>query len=244
MLYATLIIGVISAFVFFIIGYGAIPLLANAEGVRDEGGRIIGGSNLVAVHLARVVAGDFFLGFISASVFATILAVVAGLTLAGASALSHDLYANVLRHGNADEKEEIRVTRIAAVGLGIVSILLAVLFERQNIAYMASLVFAISASANFPILILAIYWRGLTTRGAVAGGGLGLATAVTLIVLGPTVWVEVIGNEKPVFPWMYPALFSMPVAFLVTWIVSLLDRSAEAAEDRRRFDLQFQHLNA
>jgi cation/acetate symporter len=243
MLYATIIIGVISAFVFFIIGYGAIPLLAGAEGVRDEGGRIIGGSNMVAVHLARVVAGDFFLGFISASVFATILAVVAGLTLAGASALSHDLYANVLRHGNAGEKEEIRVTRVAAVGLGVVSILLAVLFERQNIAYMASLVFAISASANFPILILAIYWRGLTTRGALAGGGLGLAVAVTLIVLGPTVWVEVLGNEKPVFPWMYPALFSMPTAFLVTWIVSLADRSAEAAEDRRRFDLQFQHLN-
>ncbi|HEY7840302.1 MAG TPA: cation acetate symporter [Gammaproteobacteria bacterium] len=243
MLYATIIIGVISAFVFFIIGYGAIPLLAGAEGVRDESGRIIGGSNMVAVHLARVVAGDFFLGFISASVFATILAVVAGLTLAGASALSHDLYANVLRHGNAGEKEEIRVTRAAAVGLGIVSILLAVLFERQNIAYMASLVFAISASANFPILILAIYWRGLTTRGALAGGGLGLAIAVTLIILGPTVWVEVLGNEKPLFPWMYPALFSMPAAFLVTWIVSVTDRSAEAAEDRRRFDLQFQHLN-
>jgi cation/acetate symporter len=104
-------------------------------------------------------------------------------------------------------------------------------------------VFAISASANFPILILAIYWRGLTTRGALAGGGLGLAIAVTLIILGPTVWVEVLGNEKPLFPWMYPALFSMPAAFLVTWIVSVTDRSAEAAEDRRRFDLQFQHLN-
>jgi cation/acetate symporter len=244
MLYATIIIGVISAFVFFVIGYGAIPLLADAEGIRDESGRIIGGSNMVAVHLARVVAGDFFLGFISASVFATILAVVAGLTLAGASALSHDLYANVLRHGNADEKEEIRVTRVAAIALGVISILLAVLFERQNIAYMASLVFAISASANFPILILAIYWRGLTTRGALAGGGLGLAIAVTLIILGPTVWVEVLGNEKPVFPWMYPALFSMPIAFATTWLVSVLDRSATAEEDRRQFDRQFQHLNS
>jgi cation/acetate symporter len=244
MLYATLIIGVISALVFFVIGYGAIPLLADAPGVRDETGRLIGGNNMVAVHLARVVAGDFFLGFISASVFATILAVVAGLTLAGASALSHDLYVNVLRHGHADEKEEIRVTRAAAITLGIVSILLAVLFERQNIAYMASLVFAISASANFPILILAIYWRGLTTRGALAGGGVGLMTAVTLIILGPTVWVDILGNAKPVFPWMYPALFSMPAAFAVTWIVSRLDRSAEAAEDRRRFDQQFQHLNA
>jgi cation/acetate symporter len=244
MLYATIIIGVVSAIVFFIIGFGAVPLLADAPGIRDEAGRIVGGSNMVAVHLSRIVAGDFFLGFISASVFATILAVVAGLTLAGASALSHDLYANVLRHGQAGEKEELRVTRIAALALGVVSILLAVLFERQNIAYMASLVFAISASANFPILILAIYWRGLTTRGALAGGGLGLAIAVTLIILGPTVWVEVLGNEKPVFPWMYPALFSMPAAFLVTWIVSLSDRSAEAAEDRARFDRQFRHLNA
>jgi len=244
MLYATLIIGVISAFVFFVIGYGAIPLLADAPGVRDAGGKIVGGSNMVAVHLARVVAGDFFLGFISASVFATILAVVAGLTLAGASALSHDLYANVLRHGQANEQEELRVTRGAALALGVISILLAVLFEKQNIAYMASLVFAISASANFPILILAIYWRGLTTRGALAGGGVGLVTTIALILLGPTVWVEILGNAKPIFPWMYPALFSMPAAFLVTWLVSALDRSPAAEEDRRQFDLQFQQLNS
>ncbi len=221
-LFASVLIGFVFILVFFVIGYGAIPRLHEHPELFGPTGALIGGSNMVAVHLARVVAGDVFVGFIGAVVFATILAVVAGLTLAGASALSHDLFANALRGGSATEREELRVTRFAALGLGLVAIVLAIFFEGQNIVYMASMVFAISASANFPLLILAVYWPGLTSAGAIAGGSVGLALSIGLMFFGPTIWVDILGNVSPVFPYKYPALFSMPAAFLVTWIVSTL----------------------
>jgi cation/acetate symporter len=239
-LYAGIFIGYVFVLVFFVVGYGAIVRLDRDPAVLDEAGRLIGGSNMVAVHLARIVGGDLFLGFISATVFATILAVVAGLTLAGASALSHDLFAQGLKKGEATETEELRVTRIATVLLGAVAILLAIAFRGQNIAYMASMVFAISASANFPLLILSVYWRGLTARGALVGGAVGLVSSVLLMVVGPTVWVEILGYERPLFPYQYPALFSMTGCFLVTWLVSVLDRSAAGAGDRARFDQTFE----
>jgi cation/acetate symporter len=225
-LFASVLIGFVFILVFFVIGYGAIPRLQERPELFGPSGALIGGSNMVAVHLARVVAGDVFVGFIGAVVFATILAVVAGLTLAGASALSHDLFARALRNGRATETEELRVTRIAAVGLGVVAIVLAIFFEGQNIVYMASMVFAISASANFPLLILSVYWPGLTAKGAIAGGSVGLVLSVGLMFLGPTIWVDILGNEAPVFPYKYPALFSMPSAFAVTWLVSTLGRAA------------------
>jgi cation/acetate symporter len=221
-LFASVLIGFVFVLVFFVLGYGAIPRLHEHPELFGSSGALIGGSNMVAVHLARVVAGDVFVGFIGAVVFATILAVVAGLTLAGASALSHDLFATAIRGGRATEAEELRVTRFAALALGVVSILLAIYFEGQNIVYMASMVFAISASANFPLLILSVNWRGLTSAGAIAGGSVGLVLSIGLMVLGPTIWVDVLGNASPIFPYKYPALFSMPAAFLVTWIVSAL----------------------
>jgi cation/acetate symporter len=221
-LFASVLIGFVFVLVFFVLGFGAMPRLHEHPELFGPSGGLIGGSNMVAVHLARVVAGDVFVGFIGAVVFATILAVVAGLTLAGASALSHDLFATALRGGRATEAEELRVTRFAALALGVVSIGLAIFFEGQNIVYMASMVFAISASANFPLLILSVYWRGLTSAGAIAGGSVGLALSIGLMVLGPTIWVDVLGNASPVFPYKYPALFSMPAAFLVSWIVSAL----------------------
>jgi cation/acetate symporter len=221
-LFAGVLIGFVFILVFFVIGYGAIPRLHEHPELFGSTGTLIGGSNMVAVHLARVVAGDVFVGFIGAVVFATILAVVAGLTLAGASALSHDLFANALRGGRATETEELRVTRVSALGLGLVAIVLAIFFEGQNIVYMASMVFAISASANFPLLILSVYWRGLTAAGAIAGGSVGLALSVALMFFGPTIWVDILGNASPLFPYKYPALFSMPAAFLVTWVVSAL----------------------
>jgi cation/acetate symporter len=104
------------------------------------------------------------LGFISAVAFATILAVVSGLTLAGASAISHDLYANVWAHGNVDEQQEVRVSKIATVVLGIIAILLGIAFEKQNIAYLVALTFSVAASANFPILLMSIYWSKMTTK--------------------------------------------------------------------------------
>ncbi|MGH9332626.1 MAG: sodium:solute symporter family transporter, partial [Vicinamibacteria bacterium] len=243
-LYASFIIGFVFILIFFVIGYGAIPRLYEHPELFDARGALLGGSNMVAVHLARVVAGEVFLGFIGAMVFATILAVVAGLTLAGASAISHDLFANVLRDDRATEAEEIRVSRIATVVLGCVAILLGILFENQNIAYMASMVFAVSASANFPLLILAVYWGGLTSRGAIVGGAVGLIASIGLMVLGPTIWVDILRNPTPLFPYRYPALFSMPAAFLVTWLVSSLDRSHAAESERARFDSLHLQLEA
>ncbi|MEO0424249.1 MAG: cation acetate symporter [Pseudomonadota bacterium] len=222
----------------FVIGFGAIVLVMGNPQYFDGNG-LIGGTNMAAIHLSDAVGGSLFLGFISAVAFATILAVVSGLTLAGASAISHDLYASVIKHGNADEKDEVRVSRIATVVLGFVAIGLGILFEQQNIAFMVGLAFAIAASANFPVLFLSMFWSKLTTRGALVGGVTGLVTALALVVLGPTVWVSVLGFDEPVFPYRYPALFSVTAAFLVTWLVSITDNSARAAMDRAGFEDQF-----
>lgn len=223
----------------FIIGFGAILLVTGNPAFHSPTGELLGGNNMAAVHLAHAVGGDLFLGFISAVAFATILAVVAGLALAGASAVSHDLYACVLKNGKVNERTEMRVTRLATLALGIIAVLLGILFEKQNIAFMVGLAFSIAASCNFPILFLSMYWKGLTTRGAFWGGGLGLATAVILMILGPTVWVQILGHEKAIFPYEYPALFSMFVAFMGVWIFSVTDRSAQANQERARFLPQF-----
>ncbi len=226
-------------FLTFIIGFGAILLVSANPQFRDATGALAGGTNMAAVHLADAVGGSTFLGFISAVAFATILAVVAGLTLAGASAVSHDIYASVLRNGNASEKQELRVSRITVLVLGVVAIALGILFEKQNIAFMVGLAFSIAASCNFPIILLSMYWRGLTTRGAVAGGWLGLLTAVVLMVLGPTIWVQVLGHEKAIYPYEYPALFSMLVAFVCCWLFSVTDHSPGGRAERDRFTAQF-----
>jgi len=238
-LYAT---GFIAYFyiLIFIIGLGAIIVLTGAPTWTDAAtGVLRGGVNMAAIHLAQAVGGDVFLGFISAVAFATILAVVSGLTLSGASALSHDLYASVLRHGRVNPREELRVSRAATLVLGLLAIVLGIQFESQNVAYMVGLAFAIAASVNFPILFLSMYWRGLTTRGAAVGGFLGLSTAVGLMVLGPTVWVDVLGNAAPVFGYKHPALFSMTVAFVSIWFFSVTDRSAQAAGERAAFRDQY-----
>lgn len=223
----------------FVIGFGAIVLVStNPEFIGADGG-LIGGNNMSAVHLAKAVGGDIFLGFISAVAFATILAVVSGLTLAGASAVSHDLYANVIKKGNADERNEIRVSKITTVILGIVAIALGILFENQNIAYMVGLAFAIAASANFPIIFLSMFWKGLTTRGALFGGYIGLFTAVILVILGPIVWVDILGNAEPIFPSIYPAVYSISLAFLATWFFSITDKKESTKQEKEDFEAQF-----
>ena len=194
---------------------------------------------MVAMHLAKAVGGNLFLGFLSAVAFATILAVVSGLALAGASAISHDLYATVLKKGTASEKDEMRVTRMATVGLGIIAICLGILFEKMNVAFLVGLTFGVAASTNFPVLIMAMYWKDLTTKGALLGGLTGLVSAMLLVVLSPAVWVTVLGNAQAIFPYDHPALFSMPLAFLVIVVVSKLDRSPRAAKERAAFDDQF-----
>ncbi|MBI6255857.1 cation acetate symporter [Proteus mirabilis] len=223
----------------FIIGFGAILLVSPNPLFKDAAGALIGGTNMAAVHLANAVGGNFFLGFISAVAFATILAVVAGLTLAGASAVSHDLYANVIKNGQADERQELKVSKITVVILGIVAIGLGILFEKQNIAFMVGLAFSIAASCNFPIILLSMYWKGLTTRGAVIGGWSGLIVAVTLMILGPTIWVSILGHDTPIYPYEYPALFSMIIAFIVSWLFSITDNSSLATQERMKFEAQF-----
>lgn len=221
-----------------IIGLGAIVFLNSPEGKEFfVDGKLFGGNNMAAIHLSKVLGGDVFLGFISAVAFATILAVVSGLTLAGASAISHDLYASVINK-NATEAQEIRVSKISVIVIGIVGVVLGIAFEKQNIAFMVGLAFAIAASANFPILFLSIYWKGLTTRGAFIGGAIGLATAVLLVILGPVVWVAVLGNEEAIFPYKYPALFSVTIAFVSIWLFSKTDNSQRAKDEKKAFDAQ------
>ncbi len=230
----------------FIIGFGAIVMVYKnpqyldlAKQAISGGYPILGGNNMAAIHLSHAVGGDFFLGFISAVAFATILAVVSGLTLAGASAISHDLYASVYKKGEVDGLKEMKVSKIATVVLGIVAIILGIAFEKQNIAFVVGLAFAIAASANFPVLLLSMYWKKLTTRGAVIGGTLGLATAVMLVILGPIVWVQILGNAEAIFPYKYPALFSVTVAFIGIWFFSVTDKSESAKEEMEAFEAQY-----
>ena len=227
----------------FIIGFGAIVLVStNPDYLTDLTkplASIRGGSNMAAIHLADAVGGNAFLGFISAVAFATILAVVSGLTLSGASAISHDLYATVIKGGKANEADEIRISKMATVVLGIVAIILGIAFEKQNVAFMVGLAFAIAASCNFPVLLMSIKWKGCTTRGAVIGGFLGLIAAVVGVVLSKSVWTDVMGLANPPVSLSNPAIFSMPIAFIGIWIFSLLDGSARAQQDKDGFEEQF-----
>ncbi|WP_373700796.1 cation acetate symporter [Neisseria dentiae] len=231
----------------FIIGFGAIIFVTKDNPqffttmIRDGKSvvEMIGGTNMAAVHLSGALGGNLFLGFISAVAFATILAVVAGLTLSGASAVSHDLYASVFRKGQASQEQEMRVSRLATLGLGVMAIVLGIAFENQNVAFMVGLAFALAASANFPILALSMFWKGLTTRGAVIGGFLGLLAAFVLIILGPTVWVKVLHHKEAIFPYSNPALFSIPLAFISAWFFSVTDKSKQAEIDKAGFEAQY-----
>jgi cation/acetate symporter len=228
----------------FIIGFGAMTLvLTNPEMADTAKGVIKGGAgtaNMAAVLVAKVVGGDVFFGFISAVAFATILAVVAGLTLSGASAVSHDLYATVIKQGKADSAAELRVSRYTTIALGIIAVVLGIAFEKQNIAFMVSLAFAIAASANFPVLFLSMIWKGCTTRGAVIGGFLGLISSVGLTVVSPAVWEATLGYPKGSawFQYSSPALFSMTIGFVGVWLFSILDNSEQAQKEREAFESQ------
>ncbi len=223
----------------FVIGFGAIVLVGTNPQYFTSTHAIVGGANMVAVHLAHAVGGTVLRGFISAVAFATILAVVSGLTLAGATAVSHDLYANVIARGRPTGGREVTVSKVATVLLGILAIALGLAFETQNVAYMVGLAFAIAASANFPVLLLSMYWRNFTTRGALIGGWLGLVSAVGLTVISPAIWVKVLGYPTALFPYDAPALFSLPLGLLGCWLGSLSDRSGRARVEAARFDAQY-----
>ena len=241
----------------FIIGFGAIVMLTQdpvayyvpkmVDGVQAVGpdGKLVwdglrGGGNMAAIHLSNAVGGNVFLGFISAVAFATILAVVSGLTLSGASAVSHDLYATVFKNGKADSANELRVSKITTICLGIVAVGLGIAFEKENVAYMVMLAFVIACSANFPILFMSVLWKDCTTKGAVAGGIVGLVSSVALTIMSASVWEAVLKNPKGSawFPYSSPAIFSMTAAFVVIYVVSKLDNSKQAQLERSLYPAQ------
>ncbi len=226
-LYATGLIGYFYLII-PIVGFGASALVG-----RDLIAKVDAGGNMAAPLVAELLGGTPFLGFIAAVAFATILAVVAGLTLAGASALSHDIFVHVVRGGQAADHEQVRVARVATVVFGLLAVLLGIAFKGQNVAFMVGLAFAIACSANFPPLLMSIVWRRFNTAGAVGSIATGAVLSVLLIVLSPTVWVDIFHNPAAIFPLRNPAIVSMPAAFLVGIIASLLTRepSAEAKFD-------------
>ncbi|MFT5874866.1 MAG: cation/acetate symporter [Clostridium sp.] len=219
----------------FIIGFGAVALVT--ADMYMEGGVLIGGNNMAAIHLSHVIGGDFFLGFISAVAFATILAVVSGLTLAGAAAISHDIYANVI-NPKATGDDEMKVGRIATVAIGVIAIIFGIAFKEQNIAFVVALAFTIAASSNFPVLIMSMFWRNMTTRGAVIGGWAGLISAVVMVILGPVVWTQILAMGDPIIPYKFPALFTMAIAFGGIWFFSITDNSEDAKLERSKFNEQ------
>jgi cation/acetate symporter len=222
----------------FILGFGAMVLIGPyAIRAVDKGG------NMAAPLLAELLGGTPFLGFIAAVAFATILAVVAGLTLSGAAALSHDLWVSVVRKGHADPKEQLRVAKIATLALGIVAVGLGITFKGQNVAFMVSLAFAIAASANFPALVLAIFWRRYTTAGAVTSMATGTVATLALIYLSPTIQVDILGQGSAWFPLKNPALVTLPLSFLAGILVSLLAPEPNAAAGFARLERRT-HLGA
>lgn len=234
-LYATGFIGLFYL-ITFVLGFGAAVIVG-----RDPIMAVDKGGNMAAPLLAEAVGGTAFLGFISAVAFATILAVVAGLTLSGAAALSHDLWVHVIKHGKADEREQLAVARVATVLLALVAIGLGIVFKGQNVAFMVGLAFAIAASANFPALLLSMIWRRFTTWGAVASMVTGTLSSILLIALSPTIQIDILKHDAAIFPLKNPAIVTMTLSFLVGIVVSLarpeFDAEKKFAEGARRMHL-------
>jgi cation/acetate symporter len=231
---ATVIIGVF-CLLMIVIGYGTIAVLTGDPAYVDAQGALNGGGNMASLYLAHALGGNVFLGAVSAVAFATILAVVSGLTLAAATTISHDLYSMLIRGGTQTEKQEIAVSRWAAFAFAAVSIALSTLFQHENVNILAAMAFSVAASATFPLLILVLFWNGLTTVGAIAGGIAGLVSALAGIYVGPSVWVGILGHATPIFPYQYPTIVSMPLAFVVAIGLSLASRrrSPSAAAARQ-----------
>lgn len=209
----------------FVLGFGAMVLVGpDAIKAVDAGG------NMAAPMLAEMLGGRPFLGFIAAVAFATILAVVAGLALSGAATISHDLWVSVVRKGQTRPGEELRVARIATIGLATVAIVLGMAFKGQNVAFMVGLAFAIAASGNFPALVLSIFWRRTSTAGAAASMIIGTVSTLVLITLSPAVQIDLLHKSTAYFPLKNPALITIPLSFLTGFVVSLMfpDKASEA----------------
>jgi cation/acetate symporter len=236
--YAIAIIGYVNLSI-ILLGFGAVSIIMFNPDYHDASGAMVGGYNMVMLHLTHFLGGDWLLGFISAVTFATILAVVSGLTLAGAATIAHDLYAHTIARGVVSSDREVLISRISVLALGVLGIVLGIAYEHHNIVFVATMALAVSGSANAPVLIVSMYWQGMTTRGAVAGIVTGLTLSVALIVAGPQVMVEIFGAERPWFPYVYPTVVSAPLAFLAIWLGSVTDRSRRAEAERRTYDAQY-----
>ena len=234
-LYASVIIGTFYIFT-FIIGFGAMVLLGK-EGIMS----VDATGNVSALLLANLLGGVGFLGFIAAVAFATILAVVAGLTLSGAATLSHDFWVSIIKKGVASNREQMNVARIATLLLGATSIFLGIVFKKQNVAFMVGLAFAVAASSNFPALILTTFWRRCTTAGVVSSMVVGTVSSLMLIYFSPAVQVDILGHEQALFPLKTPGLFSIPLSFMTAIIVSLCTKD-QIARDRFALVNQKVHL--
>jgi cation/acetate symporter len=221
-----------------VIGAGAVAFVIRDPRFLDSvTHKLIGGSNMAAMHLSDYFGGHLYLGFLSALAFAMILAVVSGLTISGASIIGHDLYTHV-RTRSGSPQGALNVSRIATVALIALAVVLSQVVQHLNVAFLIGLAFSISASTNFPILMLSLYWRGLTTRGVLTAGITGLVSSIALLVTGPTFWVGAFGFSHALFPYENPALFSMTLAFASAWLMSVTDRSASAKQERLAFDAQ------
>ena len=233
--YATAFIGFFYLLT-FILGFGAMVIVG-----REAITKVDAGGNMAAPLLAEAVGGTAFLGFIAAVAFATILAVVAGLTLSGAATLSHDLWVNVFRGQHASEREQLVVARVATIVLAIISIILGIAFKGQNVAYMVGLAFAIAASANFPALVLSIFWKRLTTAGAQTSMIVGTLSTLVLIYLSPTIQLDILKNADAWFPLRNPGIVTIPLSFVIAIGVSLM--RPVPSEERRFVELERQlHL--
>ncbi|MGJ4751775.1 sodium:solute symporter family transporter [Leptospira kmetyi] len=213
--------------------YLIIPIVGFAAAVligREPIASIDKGGNMAAALLAELLGGTLLMGFIAAVAFATILAVVAGLTLAAASTISHDIYVSVVKEGEATEEEQVKVARRATVAFGVLSILFGILFKDQNVAFLVGLAFAVAASGNFPALFLSIVWKNFSTIGGVVSILTGSISAIVLIILSPTIWVDLFGFEKAIFPLKNPAVVSMSLSFAVAYIFSKFFPEARAQE--------------
>jgi cation/acetate symporter len=233
---AMVLIALVFLIVLFVLSYAAIAFVYGKPEFFDDNGVLRGGANMAVVHLSQLLGGDVLMGIVSAVIFATILAVVAGLTMASAGALAHDLYAQVFRRGAATEQQELRVFRVATLAVTIVAALLGIAFKGTNISFLVSLAFSVAASANLPVLLLSLYWRGLTRRGALAGGAVGLVTSTGMLIAGPAIWVDVLGYERALFGSNYPTLLALPLALATAWATSMLDARHRTADAQRVFE--------
>lgn len=236
--YAISIIGYFQLLI-ILIGFGAISLIMFNGDYHDAAGKLIGGNNMVILHVTHFLGGDFLLGFIAAVTFATILAVVSGLTISAAATIAHDLYAETFAKSEVTEQKEMLVSKLSVIGMGVLAVIFGLVFEHQNVVFISNLAMSIAASANAPVLILAMYWRGLTTKGGIAGLVVGLVSSLVFILLGPQVMVDIMGMENALFPYAYPTIVSVPLAFLSIWYFSVSDKSESAAKERESFQEQF-----